>query len=50
MHTVFNEPQAVSERLLPVDGNITLLNICGGALPRVVVSHPCRCNATHQTP
>lgn len=43
----FNEPQTFSERSLPVVGNITLLNIWDGALPRIVVSHPCR-KATHK--
>lgn len=44
---LFSEPQTFSERLLLVDGNITLLNIWDGALPRIVVSHPCR-KATHK--
>lgn len=44
---VFSEPQTFSERLLLVDDNITLLNIWDGALPRIVVSHPCR-KATHK--
>lgn len=47
MQIVFSILQTFLERLLLVYGNITLLNIWDGALPRIVVSHPCR-KATHK--